>query len=303
MKITKFAALKTVFLLLFSYFLVCKLAETLLFTIVTYVVTTMGKSGMEFTNTVNEIASQYLLLSFAMGSTLVCATSYLGDKALYRNQPFWNDRNKGILHLDRLAKREFFRGLTGGLLVALVLLSIFITSGQVSYLGIYITSTFGTPIFPLFFTDLISLITFVVAEEYIFRHKVLRLLIERFGSWRANILTSGIYTLWKYFQFSLTALDAFNIFLLSLALGYFFLSSGKTHRNIGFLIALLGILHPIAGLSLWSHSSPSFFLLKVSSRASELLSGGNAGPMAGLGMTSLLLLVAIGARLSAKHSV
>ncbi|WP_305809356.1 hypothetical protein, partial [Staphylococcus epidermidis] len=148
-------------------------------TIVAYMVSLSTKTGPEFSNTVNEISSQYILFARALGALVLSATLWQADRALYRQIPFWNEAHRPFWQLDRIRKEQLFRGLSSGLLAALVFIVFFTAAGQISYLGIYITSTMGTPIFPLFFLDLASLATLLVCEEYLFRHKILRTLLSR----------------------------------------------------------------------------------------------------------------------------
>lgn len=293
---------RPVFYLMIFYLVVSEVAQTLLYTIVAYIVTAAGKEGTDFSNTVNEIAGQYLFVSFAIGALIVTITTWLGDKALYRHKSFWNDPRKPFWQLDRLTKEEFLRGIASGLIVAFIFLMIFTFSKQVSYLGVYITSTFGTPVFPLFFMDLMALIALVFCEEFIFRHKILTFFMHRMSAGTSIVFTSCLYILAKHLQFQLMGLDYLNLVCLNLTVGFFFVKSKKVHRGLGFLAALFGIIHPFAGLPLWGSESPSFFLFKTNQRASELLSGGTAGPLAGLGLFSIILVFGIGAYISWKNS-
>lgn len=298
---SRFAFLKPIAWILLFYLVVSEIAQTLLFTIVTYLVTAAGKSGPEFGNAVNEIADQYRLLTYAIATALVSMTIWLGDKALYRHVPFWNDPHKPAWQLDRPTKEEILRGASSGLIAVLVFLLIFTFSGQVSYLGMVITSSLGTPVFPLFFLDLLSLAVLVICDEFLFRHKILRSIAPERHPHLAVISTSLLYTLGKHVQFPLMPLDYLNLFCLNLAIGYFYLKSGKCHRGLAFLMALLLVLHPLAGLPLWGQESPSFFLFKATSRASTILSGGSAGPLAGLGLFSILVVFTIGGHYSWKR--
>jgi membrane protease YdiL (CAAX protease family) len=292
------------FLLLFPiiYALVCKIVNTLLFTIVSSLVLVKGKVGLDFSNTVNEVAGQYIFLAYAVGAAFVTITLWLGDRALYQHQVFWNDNHRSFWQLERRAKEEFLRGLSSGLSVAFIYILVFAIAGAIIYLGTYITSAIGTPVFPLFFMDLLSLIVFIFCEEFLFRHKLLRKIHERMSPMRAVLLTSGIYIALKYVQFQLVPLDYINLLLLNITLGFFYLKSGRAHRGLGFLSALYGALHSFAGLPLWTHSSPSFFLFKENTKMISSLSGGSAGPLSSLGLTSILLVFAIGAYISWKKS-
>lgn len=297
----RFDYLKPIALLMFFYLVVAELAQTLLFTIVTYIVAATGKLGVEFGNTVNEIADQYRLFSYAVGMGLVAVTLWLGDKALYRHSPFWNDPKKPAWQLDRHTKEELIRGATSGFLAALVYLVIFTVSRQVSFLGTLITSSVGTPVFPLFFLDTVSLLVLVVSDEFLFRHKLLRGLLAHAGPNAAVLITSALYVAGKHLQFTLAPVDYLNLLCLNIALGFFYLKSGKCHRGLGFLVLLLGTLHPLAGLPLWAQESPSFFLFKESHRATPILSGGVTGPLGGLGLFSILLVFTIAANYAWKR--
>lgn len=287
----------------FFFVLVSQLAHTLLNTIVSYLVSLSQKTGTDFSNTVNEIADQYFVLSLALAALLLVLTMWRADRALYRQLPFWNDLHKPFWQLDRSRKEELMRGLSSGALAALVYLVFFSISGQIGYLGVYITSTIGTPIFPLFFTDLAAIITLLVCEEFLFRQKILRSLLAVMPASSAIAITSGLHILARQWQFHLEAFDYLNLACLNLVLGYFYVKSGKIHRGLGFLVALVCLLHNFGGLPLWGYESPSIFLFKAVPRASALVSGGQAGPLAGLGLFGILAIFALGSFLTWKREL
>jgi hypothetical protein len=278
------------------YVLVSQLAHTLLNTVVSYIVSLSLKTGTDFSNTVNEIADQYMLLSLGLGSLLLTLTIWQADRALYRNVAFWNEAHKGFWpwNLDRGRKDELLRGLSSGVSAALVYLLFFTMAGWFGYLGIYITSTFGTPIFPLFFTDFAALVTLLVCEEYLFRHRILRVLLTELPAGSAVALTASLQLLARHWQFHLELVDYFNLACLYLMLGYFYVKSGKPHRGLGFLIGMICLLHNMGGLPLWGYESPSVFLFKAVPRASTLITGGSAGPLNGLGLFGILAIIAFG---------
>ncbi len=285
------------------YVLVSLVAHTLLNTIVSYIVSLSQKTGTDFSNTVNEIADQYLVLSYSLGALLLTLTLWQADRALYRQLPFWNDLRKPFWQLDRSRKEELLRGLSSGALAALVFLVFFAISGQLSYLGVYITSTIGTPIFPLFFMDIVALLTLLLCEEFLFRHKILRGLLAVMPDSAAILLNTGLYLLVRHWQFHLQPVDYLNLACLNLVLGYFYVKSGKSHRGLGFLAALLLLLHNMAGLPLWGFESPSFFLFKAGTRSSALMTGGGNGPLAGLGLFGILAIFALGSFLTWKREL
>lgn len=293
--------LRSAVLILVIYLGATQVAHTLLYTIVAYIVSAADKTGTDFGNTVNEIAGQYHFFSFALAALLMTLTTWKGDRALYRHDDFWNETHKPVWQLNRISKQELFRGISSGAIAAGIYLLLFTASGQGSFLGIYITSTFGTPVFPLFFLDLAALCTLLFCEEYIFRHKILRLLLQQMAPGSAIALTTAAYMLVKYLQFELSSMDFVNLALMNLGMSYFFLKSGKAHRGIGFLVILLVFLHSIAGLSLWGIESPSFFLFKPIQRTPELLFGGGLGPFSGLALSSIFLVFAIGSAFSWKQ--
>lgn len=293
--------LRPTLLLLLVYVLVSQLSQTLLYTIVTYLVSLADKTGAEFGNAVNEIAGQYFLLSLSLAALLVAITVHQADRALYRAQPFWNDHNRPAWQLDRVRKEELLRGVSNGGLAALVYLVFFSISGQISYLGVYISSAIGTPIFPLIFMDLAGLVVFLVCEEFLFRHKVLRNLLALMPAPLAIALTGALQVLVRHWQFQLSPFDYLNLFLLNVALGYFYLRSRKFQRGLGFLLALVVLMHSLSGLPLWGNESPSFFLFKAAARAPAFLTGGAGGPFAGAGMLGILLLFVVASYLSWKR--
>lgn len=287
--------LRSALLLLAFYLAATQLAHTLLYTIVAYLVSAAEKTGTDFGNTVNEIAGQYHFFAFALSALLMALTTWQGGRALYRQDVFWNESHKPVWRLNRLTKEELLRGIASGTIAGLVYLLLFTVSRQGNFLGVYLTSTFGTPVFPLFFIDLLALGTLLFCEEYIFRHKILPLLLVRMPAGWAVWLTTLFYLLVKYLQFELSAMDFLNLGLLNIALGYFFLKSGKAHRGLGFVMSLILLLHSGAGLPLWDNESPSFFLFKSTHRDQEILFGGGGGPFAGLALSSIFVVLAIGA--------
>lgn len=285
--------LRPAFLVLLFYLLATQLAHTLLYTIVAYIVSAAEKKGTDFGNTVNEIAGQYHFFAYALAALLMTITTWRGDRALYRWDVFWNEPYKPVWQLDRNAKGELFGGVGSGLVAAGIFLALFYISGRGSFLGVYLTSTFGTPVFPLFFVDILALGTLIFCEEYIFRHKLLRLFAAELPPVAAITLSSAAYILVKWVQFDLTALDFLNLALFNFALGFFYLRVNKPHRGIGFALALSFLLHPLAGLPLWENESPSFFLFKTAARGDDHLFGGAAGPFAGWGLASILAVFAV----------
>jgi hypothetical protein len=282
-------------LTIFLLYLICsQLAHTLLYTVVAYLVSITDKTGTEFGNTVNEIAGQYHFVAFAIGAMLFSITLWKGDRALYKSNIFWNDAHKPFWQLNRFTKEELLRGIASGFMASVVYLFLFSLSKQGSFLGLYLTSTFGTPVFPLFFLDFFALATLLFCEEYIFRHKILAQLKPLLGTTASILLTSVFYLLIKFVQFELTTVDYGNLFLMNLAASCFYLKSTKAHRGLGFLIALLCSLHCLAGLPLWDNESPSFFLFKSSSREAEILFGGGGGPFNGLALSCIFLVFTFG---------
>ena len=280
------------FVLLF-YLLATQVAHTLLYTIVAYIVSAAEKKGTDFGNTVNEIAGQYHFFAYALAALLMTITTWRGDRALYRSDVFWNEPHKPVWQLDRNTKAELWGGAGSGLVAAGIFLLLFFFSGRGSFLGVYLTSTFGTPVFPLFFVDILALGTLVFCEEYIIRHKILRLLSAELPAVPAMILAGLAHIAVKWLQFDLSALDVLNLALFNLALGFFYLRVQKPHRGIGFALALTFLLHPVAGLPLWENESPSFFLFKTAARGDDYLFGGAAGPFAGWGLASILVVFAV----------
>jgi hypothetical protein len=291
---------KPVIFPLVAYAAVSQLAHTFLYTIVAYMVSLSDKKGPEFSNTINEISSQYLLFATALAASALTFTLWQADRALYRVIPFWNDAHRPLWQLDRIRKEELLRGLSSGALAAFIYLIFFTAAGQLGYLGVYITSMIGTPIFPLFFLDFVSLVTLVVCEEYLFRHKILRSLLAGLPPSAAITITACLQIFVRELQFQLDAFDYVNLFLLNLALGFFFVKSGKCQRGLGFMLSFLCLLHNFGGLLLWGNESPSFFLFKPDARSSPLITG-TSGALGGAGVSLILVLLAIGSYFTWKR--
>lgn len=284
---------KSYYLIPLFYLLLSKLAHTLLLTIVTSIVLMTGQSGQELSNSVNEISSQYVLTSYALAALLTAITIWLGDKALYSHEYFWAEERKKIWQLERKCRQELYRGMSSGTMAALLVIIILLSTGQINYLGVYITSTFGSPVFPIFLTNLFSIFLLLICDEFIFRHKLLQMFFRVLPEPFAIAATTALYVLLKWIQFPLQSMDIVNLSLLSTILGFFYAKNRKAHRGLGFIISMTVLLHPIAGLPLWSQTSPSFFLLKHTAKSSDWMTGGNAGPMASIALCSMLLLFSV----------
>jgi hypothetical protein len=280
------------------YALACKAFHTLLYTAVTSFVLAAGKSGLDLSNVVNEIASQFTLIAYAGAAVVVSLTNVWADQALQRRLPFWNALSKPAWQLERSSKIELYRGASSGFFAIFILLLIMLVARQINFLGLFITSTVGTPVFPLFIANTAALFCLIFAEEYIFRFKILNSLCLTLQPVHAIALHSVAYIFVKYVQFDLMFMDMINLFLLNMCLGFFQIKSGKMHRGLGFLIVLFGFTHTLAGLPLWQHISPSVFLFKHSTRNSVYLTGGDAGPMASFGVSGILLFLFISSYIS-----
>jgi hypothetical protein len=277
------------------YLFVSKIVHTMLVTSITSFVLMTSKAGSDLPNTVNEIASQYVFFSYAIGALLVSTTLWFGNRALYYGSEFWNEGDKKFWQLSRETKGNLWRGAGSAALLVLLLLALFYIAEQVTFLGLFITSAIGTDVFPLFLLDFISLLVLVVCEEYFFRYRLLGRLSTQISQFNAALVSTVVYILVKWVQFDLTYVDISNLFLLQMAMCFYFLGSGSAHRSLSFLAVFYGILHPIAGLPLWNQIGPSFFLFKHNAAKSNAwLTGADAGPLAGFGMSGVLVLLLIG---------
>lgn len=280
-----------------------QLAQTMLYTVVAYIVSAAEKTGTDFGNTVNEIAAQYHFFVYALAAAAVAFTTWKGDQALYRESVFWNEPHKPIWQLNRHTKSELLQGLASGCIVLAVFLFLFTLSRKGTFLGIYLTSTFRTPAFPLFFLDFASLAALVFCEEYIFRHRIFPLLLSECSENLAVIVNMAVAIFFKSLQFELTWMECLNLGLLNIALGYFYLRSGRAHKGIGFLLGFVCLSHSLTGLPLWENESPSFFLFKAVDRQQEILFGGALGPFGGLALTTILLVFAIGGKVGRRKDL
>lgn len=277
-----------------AYYLAGKIAHTLLLTIVTSFILIAYKDNPDLSNLVNEIADQYTLIAYALAALLVAGTVHLADKALYRSRFFWNEEKRPPWQLDHNSQQELFRGLSSALLVVTVLVVILFANNQVNFLGIFITSAVGTPVFPLFLSNTLCLLLLLASEEFIFRHKILYYLQRELSPVHAIVISALAATLLRSSQFDLTAMDKASLFLLNAALGVMYVRRSRAHRGLAFVVVFFTLLHPLAGFPLWGHNAPSFFLFKHTSKAAPLLTGGEAGPLASIGMLSLFVLLLAG---------
>ncbi|MCO5143732.1 MAG: hypothetical protein M9962_11640 [Oligoflexia bacterium] len=276
-----------------AYLLMAFFAHALLYTIVTTIVSAADKKGIEFGTTINEIASQYLFFAYACGSLVVTIMLWKGTRSFYSKRHFWSRPNKNIFQLDKNSKNEFIRGISTGFVIPLALLLSFYFAGHISYLGVYINSALGTPLFPLFLLTLISLPVLLWCEEYIFRFRIQSNLNEVFPPFASVLLTALMQTFIRNLQFQISYIDILNLLLFHITLGLFYERSQKPHRGLGLQLTALTLLHCGFGLPLWSIESPSFFLMKPTVHAYSILSGGEMGPISSLGFTAILAVLLV----------
>lgn len=294
---------RSIFFIILFYWGMTKIAHTLLVTSVTYYSLIATTQEASLPNTVNEITAQFLFFSYAVAALAVSLTLWFGHKALYQVSNFWNEGNKKLWELSRDMKQELQRGMGTALLVVVAILGLFFARDQLSFLGFVLSSTVGTPVFPLFFLDLLSIGTICICEEYIFRYRIMSSLMEERYPVRAVVVSALLYLVIKAVQFDLGLIECLNILLINISLGFYFLRSYRVHRGIGFIVVFFALLKSVFGLALWSQAGPSMFLFKHNAQIEVgWLTGGDAGPLAGLGMTSLLAVVSIAAIWSWRQS-
>jgi hypothetical protein len=272
------------------YLLVSKFCFILLLTVVTSLVLMQGQEQGQANQMINDIAYQYMFIVYAVGAIFTLFVSLIADQAFSRDQEFWRQGWR-LWQLPMEARREFWRGAGTGLFIPVVVIVLLQLSGQLNYLGTFVTSDTRSPIFFLFLANAFALAAMLLCEEFIFRHKILGALKAKISPLPSVVLCSVGYVIVKHFQFSLALFDYVSLFLVSLSAGFFFLRTGRIFRGMGFLGTLFGVIHFVCGLNLWGHNTPGLFLFTDSKSAIPTITGGIDGPLAGLAMISVLAII------------
>ncbi len=281
-----------VFLSLF-YLFISKVCFYFLLTIVTSLVLFDGDD--QASKTIHEISNQYIFLSYSLGAIITLLICWANDHVLDGYLPLSSQSSKKpwSFRLSRPARLNFWRGVGSGMIISFSVIFLLYFSGQSLFLGSFISPFTHAPIFFLFLANSVSLGFMVLCEEYIFRHKVLGLLKERIAPFYAIFVSSLIYVLIKHFQFQLACIDYLSLFIVNFSAGFFYLRTKNIFRGVGFLGTLYGFTHFVFGLTLWGHAGAGLFLIKDSSFAFPIITGGKDGPLAGLAMVGALLLLTI----------
>lgn len=277
--------------IVFFYVLVSQISFIAVITAITSVVIS-GSINREQFNQINDITIQYIFIIYAFAGLFTFLLGRAGDKALGKSHNFWPRSGKYFWSFDPETKYEFLRGIGSGLIIPTIVISLLILSGQLIYNGTFVVSDFSSPIFILFILNFSALVTMVLCEEYVFRYKLLLGLSRNFGPITSVLLTSVAYVLVKSFQFQISPEDYISLFLLNISIGLYFLRTGKVYRGLMFLSTLYGVIHLIFGLPMWGHNSSGIFLILDSNVAFRSVTGGSLGPLSGVAMMSVLLLVA-----------
>lgn len=278
-------------LIVLVYLVISEFSFIALITVVTSVVVT-NTAGQEQLNQINEITDQYIFVTYALAALTLFLLGRAGDKALGRKISFWPRSGQFIWSLDPVAKSQILRGIGSGILIPLIVVTLLVFSGQLQFHGTFVLSDLSSPIFLLFLANVSSIFVLVISEEYIFRHKVLRALSHEFNPVASVIVTSLAYVLIKTFQFKLSPEDHVSLFIINIALGFYFLRTGRVFRGLTFLTSLYAMIHLVCGLPLWGQKGAGLFLITDSAVAFRSVTGGGLGPLSGVALIALLLLVA-----------
>lgn len=189
-----------------------------------------------------------------------------------------------VLATGIIPTRQTPRMILRGVLWAFFLL------GPIALVGVLLGGEFSATSLTLTPLVLLSIIVSSIGEELLFRSTLLRVLQERFGSSRAILITSVLFSLAHSGNPSASVMSSINTFLIAIAFGTVIALGGAIwvaaacHAAWNIIVALLfGTVSGLdAGLT-WIHYMPS-----ASSTLSPLLMGDGYGVESGLLCTAVI---------------
>jgi hypothetical protein len=209
--------------------------------------------------------------------------------------PLTRTQVKQVFNFQELRSKFAANALAGAVLAA-VLITGSTLGGHMSFLGIYmkfdevVISVSSSMIFG------VSLFVMVIVEEYIFRSALEPRIIDFYGEAHAvlpaALISSAFYLMIKCIQFDLSWVSAINTVLFNLTLSMIARSERSFMASAAFGGTFLVLVHVVFGLPFMGQDMPGLFLLRATSEdgISQLISGGLAGPEAGLVLTVLLVI-------------
>ncbi len=238
------------------------------------------------------------LLGFASCSFLLLFRSLITPRRLGGLAPF---TASGL-------RRRLLPGVAQGVLVALGLAATLLITQQYQYLGFFLQSDeIGWAAAKILFHALMIAL-WVCSEEFLFREWLYRRLVISQSFWKrlgVCFMLSLIFMLFKSWQLDLEWAFMTHASLLLLSLS-FYLHRGLNKDfgwNAGYATGLFVAIQAIFSMPLLHHGFQGLIALqpKEGALSSFLISGGDAGPLAGFAFQLVLLLDIIRCLLKTKQ--
>lgn len=232
----------------------------------------------------------------------ICAAGFIGALFLFR--PLHRNQLKQELFGSHALKEYFSKGLLKGMLLSFSFVAAMILSGYYHYLGYFIHSEESVYVVIVLFMKAFSLFFLILAEEYIFRQKLLLSLTKTLSPILSSVLVSLLYALLKYIQFSASPLELVTLFCASFMLSIRIYNTGHFLNGTGLYFGLLFTFHSLLGLPLLNNEFSGIFLVKyhmsdfflsrdVTPETAKLITGGENGPLASLTLQVLFFIEAL----------
>ncbi len=191
-------------------------------------------------------------------------------------------------------RHRFLPGTLLGLGLGVFILLALLTGGKYRFFGSLLNSEEG----PLAFLGVLlrtaAIATWVYAEEFLFRHKLLSSLRKDFDDLRAILITSVLFCVVKHFQFDLGWAQTFTLFLASWVLALRSIRQGDFARGAGIWAGMLVAFQPLSSLPLFGSDFQGLLLIRYESGPSgepdwfRWVTGGAGGPLSSVSLQMLL---------------
>lgn len=234
--------------------------------------------------------------------SLMGLSAFIFISLLHGLNPMTSTSLAEIITRERI-ERSFLPGFVQGAFFAGGMILAFLLSGVYRYLGYFIQLNEA----PLELANVVlrmaSLGALAYCEEFIFRHKLPRLLRSHLPE---LVMAHGIsvaYCIIKLLQFNLGIMHLVSLYLVSLSLFYRGKNEGQFSKGAGFWAAILVVFQPLLSLPIFGNDFSGILLVKYQSLfgagfgaatssgpAIRLITGGTGGPVSGLAFQLLLIL-------------
>lgn len=204
-------------------------------------------------------------------------------------------------------EKYFLPGFIHGATLAAGVTLAFVLSGHYRYLGSFIPFEEAPLAGLTVLVRILALGVFAYCEEFIFRHKISRYLLQQLGvvkstQFAGHLVTASVvavlYCGIKLLQFDLGVMQLGTLFLVSITLSVRSFADNDFNRGAGFWAAMLIVFQALLSLPALGGDFAGIILIKYQNslsantgdEAARLLTGGVGGPLSSLALQMLLAL-------------